>query len=364
MTGSVQGLGTRIGNEASTGFYCVWCAAHQLDLVVQDVLNSMYNKQFVNTIQLLTGHLRRQKNLIQEMKSTCPRFISTRWLSMGRLLNWLKTKRRFVQAHLDEKKPACEPKKDWWINVAVLQNVMELCNKYMIELQGKQLLLAQQKQVLERLRECLMDLGQVQHAMALIVNSDGVAQAGGFFMLYQSAKMFVLNLGDLHIISVYQTLEQEDPDRFEGMNISIANMFVRLVHGIFILSPERDSSNQPSTQMPPCQPHSVANLGAFIFSNIVCEQIERIEYSFESSYVDELMTEFKAFEEKNKCDRGFKLIVDNTDDRTASFQDNWKSFQASYPKLVEFCGGLASVFPGTSTVESDFSIMGWEKDEY
>ena len=94
------------------------------------------------------------------------------------------------------------------------------------------------------------------------------------------------------------------------------------------------------------------------------EQIERIEYSFESSYVDELMTEFKAFEEKYKCNRGFKLIVDNTDDRTASFQDNWKSFQASYPKLVEFCGGLASVFPGTSTVESDFSMMGWEKDEY
>jgi hypothetical protein len=29
-----------------------------------------------------------------------------------------------------------------------------------------------------------------------------------------------------------------------------------------------------------------------------------------------------------------------------------------------FAGGLASVFPGMSTVESDFSIIGCEKDKY
>jgi hypothetical protein len=34
-----------------------------------------------------------------------------------------------------------------------------------------------------------------------------------------------------------------------------------------------------------------------------------------------------------------------------------------YPLLVAFCGGIASTFPGTSTVESDFSIIGWEKDD-
>ena len=33
-------------------------------------------------------------------------------------------------------------------------------------------------------------------------------------------------------------------------------------------------------------------------------------------------------------------------------------------KLKRLCGGFASVFPGTSTVESDFSVIGWEKNEY
>ena len=91
LTGCVHGLGTRIGNEACAGFYRVWCAAHQLDLVMQDVLKSMHNERFVNTARLLTGHLRRQKNFIRKIRSTCPRFISARWLSMGRLLNRLKS---------------------------------------------------------------------------------------------------------------------------------------------------------------------------------------------------------------------------------------------------------------------------------
>jgi hypothetical protein len=33
-------------------------------------------------------------------------------------------------------------------------------------------------------------------------------------------------------------------------------------------------------------------------------------------------------------------------------------------ELKRFCGGLASVFPGTATVESDFSLSNWEKDDY
>ncbi|KAG6946034.1 hypothetical protein JG687_00016946, partial [Phytophthora cactorum] len=32
--------------------------------------------------------------------------------------------------------------------------------------------------------------------------------------------------------------------------------------------------------------------------------------------------------------------------------------------LKQFCGDLASTFPNTATVESDFFIMGWEKYVY
>ena len=35
-----------------------------------------------------------------------------------------------------------------------------------------------------------------------------------------------------------------------------------------------------------------------------------------------------------------------------------------YPNVCDFFGGLASVFPGTSIVELDFSVIGYEKDDY
>ena len=34
-----------------------------------------------------------------------------------------------------------------------------------------------------------------------------------------------------------------------------------------------------------------------------------------------------------------------------------------FPSLQQLCGALASACPNTATVESDFSVIGWEKDE-
>jgi hypothetical protein len=33
-------------------------------------------------------------------------------------------------------------------------------------------------------------------------------------------------------------------------------------------------------------------------------------------------------------------------------------------RLRDFCGGLASIFPNTASVELDFSILGWEMDSH
>ena len=58
-------------------------------------------------------------------------------------------------------------------------------------------------------------------------------------------------------------------------------------------------------------------------------------------------------------------------DYTTSFQSGCailegplSSHLAEFDVPWDFCGGIASVFPNTATVESDFSILGWEADEY
>src|SRR5213078_1842243 len=55
-------------------------------------------------------------------------------------------------------------------------------------------------------------------------------------------------------------------------------------------------------------------------------------------------------------------------DHTTSFQSGWAIVEqlhsSEFTVLRDFCGGIASVFPNTAAVESDFSILGWEADEY
>ena len=55
----------------------------------------------------------------------------------------------------------------------------------------------------------------------------------------------------------------------------------------------------------------------------------------------------------------------NSSTSTDSFIDGWICIGSGrFEKLKEFCGGLGTVFPGTATVESDFSIVNIEKNDY
>jgi hypothetical protein len=113
MTGRIKGTCTRLSNECHSGIFRIWCGAHQLDLVMKRSFNKLCNKKFLDTLTSVTGHLRCQQNLIAEMKSTCPTFVTTQWLSMGKLLKWLIDKQVRLIQHFDQKKPACTPPTDY-----------------------------------------------------------------------------------------------------------------------------------------------------------------------------------------------------------------------------------------------------------
>jgi hypothetical protein len=47
---------------------------------------------------------------------------------------------------------------------------------------------------------------------------------------------------------------------------------------------------------------------------------------------------------------------------SSSFKDGYSLLGARFPNLMEHCGVVTTLFPKTSIVESDFSILCWEKD--
>jgi hypothetical protein len=52
----------------------------------------------------------------------------------------------------------------------------------------------------------------------------------------------------------------------------------------------------------------------------------------------------------------------NSLSNSSSFKNGWSLLGARILNLMEYCGVVAMFFPGTSNVESDFSILRWEKD--
>ena len=84
-------------------------------------------------------------------------------------------------------------------------------------------------------------------------------------------------------------------------------------------------------------------------------------YCWSSAEIDVIDQEFQELQSAYNRESSFKTVLDACD-RHNSFEDGWKLAQDRFLTLREFCGGLATAFPGTSTVKSDFWIVKWEKD--
>ena len=132
MTGAFSGVVTRLQKLALPGLYRIWCCAHQMDLVVQKAIAFLCDKNFVSSVMGITGHLRRQVNLISEMQSKCPRFVNTCWLSMEQFLSWLILNRPCLTQHFDEKRPSCSPTKSFLIMAYVLKGFVQTVNSMLV----------------------------------------------------------------------------------------------------------------------------------------------------------------------------------------------------------------------------------------
>ena len=72
--------------------------------------------------------------------------------------------------------------------------------------------------------------------------------------------------------------------------------------------------------------------------------------------------DFKQLQNACQSEEQTKSIIDGFDYKT-SFEHGLRPFIDQFPALCAFTGGLASVFPGTSSVETGFSIIRWGKND-
>ncbi|GMH36905.1 hypothetical protein BSKO_04778 [Bryopsis sp. KO-2023] len=366
MTGRVKGVATRFEAVCKPGMFRIWCALHQLDISIQLACSRVMNERFYGLLTGLISYLRRQEKLIVEMKTKAKLVSDTRWESMAHVSAWFKLHRTRLLAHLDEKKPACAPPLSWWVVLMVVEKVTNLSVKTFRGLEGLATLLSQQRSELVILKSRLCDLVPTEGPLTggrrvQLVNDDNY--------VLSSDKQFATNLVDVRgfvedMGSFVLNIIQEVPEvEMNEIYRDYAWVHSSLVGGIAAIVAERDSDNRPDhSELPPVLPHQLVVLRGRDISAIVSGQRERLLTSWTLEDIDYIEQDHSDLLEEYKNDTVFKSAIDSHDERT-SFKTAWSCVPSGkFTNLRRFVGGLATVFPTTSSVESDFSIVKWEKN--
>ena len=118
---------------------------------MQSVYEAALGEQFYSTLTGLIGHLRRQQNLITEMRSTCPKVATTRWISMYSTTRWLIKHRDRIIQYLEDKRPSCSPDASWWLFLHAVGAFSTESKIVFTSLQGLSTLVCEQRNLLKGL---------------------------------------------------------------------------------------------------------------------------------------------------------------------------------------------------------------------
>jgi hypothetical protein len=114
--------------------------------------------------------------------------------------------------------------------------------------------------------------------------------------------------------------------------------------------------------MPPCLPHELLALKPRDVVQLVLKFHDRLSVSLTQNSIDLIVDQHKKLLNAVSKEPRLQTALARHSEQI-DFSDAWKtpSIKDRFPELMEFCGGLVSPFPNTA-VESDFSILKWEKD--
>eukprot|EP00171_Calliarthron_tuberculosum_P002636 IDg2636t1 len=296
MTGRLSGVATRIQEVADDGVVRVWCALHQLDLVVQAEYLHLHDDRFVHALG------------IHEEAVSLPAEKSRYRLRLPRCEEAGVYSSTFLVVQL-----------------LALDAVATEITSVVRRLQGLSTLLNQQKAQLEGLVQSLMSLCPVQgphnaEAMAEI-DGDNNAIRGSFSVSHSNARSFVEDQGSF-VMGVMQALPVEDTDCIDR---SIAGLIAGLVDGTLGIVAQRDRNNHSSEdELPVVLPHDLCHQRTASISTVIRRHKSRLESAgWNSQAIEEIENDHRAMLRAYREEPPFKAAVDNCSDARTDFDAGW-----------------------------------------
>jgi hypothetical protein len=179
---------------------------------------------------------------------------------------------------------------------------------------------------------------------------------------YATVQKFLQGLG----IYTRHTLDEMDDEMTSQVFESIGKLGVAIVEGIVNIQAERDQYNHADGDLPHVLPHELVKISTGHFGKTVVDpHLQQLQHFWNEKNIGGIESEHRelVMAYRNKPALG-SAIDDYSRIDIKSFDTAWKVVEGRFEILRDFCGGIATVFANTASVESDFSILGWEKDQY
>jgi hypothetical protein len=372
--GHINSVQVRIVRCSKFKIVQIWCVPHQLDLVLHVAIDEVDGGTWLKTAYTLSMYLCKQSNLITEMGETCPKKTNW-WLALESVLKFYITHVSSIVTFLDEHReqvgnptpPILTP--SWWLLTYAFALVIAIIIETVVKLQVCNLVICQQRQLLVLLANDIRDMFKVLHiddeaniAFNDLPITDYVCGDNSFVLLATLCE-YVDDLGtraQAHWLAI-------DANEKTIVLQTIAQFAINLSDGIAKVEAERDRAN-----------NAVVNLASLIMpmdlvkmrsSTFISEVIEPRKAQVQATaWTDDQINAiendhhelFTAYHREN----GISSIVDQHD-HTTSFNKAWDSLNGvRFDQLRRFCTELATIVPNSTSVESDFSILKWELDEF
>jgi len=371
MTGWCSDVVSLLQDEVRYPLTRIWCGAHQLDLIVRSAYTSMGD--FVKILNGLTTFLRQPRGFTREViRSRCPQLSETRWLSMSTTTEWIYRYRSDIKRHLDMINHSCKPPMSWWVLLSVVKEYSSYLAQTVRLLQGKDTTLEQQDTYFSNL---VGSLCEVVGATTNNSDNDGsdeesdedeIIQSGDYKVKLSSASSFINQL-DLFISE--ECLQSMTEDEIHDVTTITAKLFLVSIDKISNLSAVRCRFRNEGAVTPSVAPRNLVQMRPSEFQEKILSLFrDRLENYKDSgaSLIYKINDEFKELLKLYKNNDEVRSSIDNCSG-DSSFNESWNFSELvngnQFENLKELCGGILTVFPGTATVESDFSIVGFEKND-
>jgi hypothetical protein len=123
-----------------------------------------------------------------------------------------------------------------------------------------------------------------------------------------------------------------------------------------------DSLNIASHSLPPVVPHQLVKLRGLEFADVVLKQKDRLSACWSLQKIEQIERDIEGLRGASDREPLLKQVVDKCNS-TASFNEGWSYVANRFGPFQGVLRRLGQCIPGTSSVESDFSIVYWEKDD-